>query len=153
MPFRITTKNLLQFTDDGSWSQYIRPGKQIRPNVLRSTSLLYRILPTSLGTCRPTFYTFYRSHLRWNSTMRCCFYQPVLGQNAVFHNFAIQFALIQYWQATYFSTKNPISKVVMNNRRLSFCTFSGKRPWKTSQDDKKTLSASAVKVNKFQDAV
>ena len=32
--------------------------------------------------------------------------------------FAIQFALIQYWQATYFSTKNPINKVAMNNRRL-----------------------------------
>ena len=118
MPFRITTKNVLQFTDNGSWSQYIRPGKQIRPNVLRSTSLLYRILPTSLGTCSSTFYTFYTSHLRWNSTMRRCFYHPVLGQNAVFHNFAIQFALIQYWQATYFSTKNPINKVAMNNRRL-----------------------------------
>ena len=32
--------------------------------------------------------------------------------------FAIQFALIQYWQATYFSTKYPINKVAMNNRRL-----------------------------------
>ena len=26
-------------------------GKQIRPNFLRSISLLYEILPTSLGTC------------------------------------------------------------------------------------------------------
>ena len=34
-------------------------GKQIRPNFLRSISLLYKILPTSLGTCKPTFYTFY----------------------------------------------------------------------------------------------
>ena len=49
-------------------------GKQMRPNFLRSISLLYKILPTSLGTCKPTFYTFYKSHLRWNSTMRRCFF-------------------------------------------------------------------------------
>ena len=40
--------------------------------------------------------SFYRSHLRWNSTMRRCFYHTDLGTNAVFHNFAIQIALIQY---------------------------------------------------------
>ena len=28
--------------------------------------------------------------------MRHCFYHTVLGQNAVFHNFALQIALIQY---------------------------------------------------------
>ena len=28
--------------------------------------------------------------------MRGCFYHTDLGQNAVFHNFAIQIALIQY---------------------------------------------------------
>ena len=56
-------------------------------------NLLYKILPTSLGTCKPTFYTFYTSHLRWNSTMRCCFNRTDLGQNAVFHNFSIQIAL------------------------------------------------------------
>ena len=27
----------------------IRPGKKIRPNILRSTSLLYKILPTNLA--------------------------------------------------------------------------------------------------------
>ena len=63
---------------------------------LRSTSLLYKILPTNLVACKPTFYTIYTSHLRWNSTMRHCFYHTDLGQNAVFHNFAIQIALIQY---------------------------------------------------------
>ena len=47
-------------------------------------------LPTNLGACKPTFYTFYTSHLRWNSTLRCCFYHTDLGQNAVFHNFAKQ---------------------------------------------------------------
>ena len=36
-------------------------------------NLLYKILPTSLGTCKPTFYTYYTSHLRWSSTMRRCF--------------------------------------------------------------------------------
>ena len=55
-----------------------------------------KIFPTSLGTCKPTFYTFYTSHLRWNGTIRRCFYHSDLGQNAVFHNFAIQIALTQY---------------------------------------------------------
>ena len=41
---------------------------------LRSTSLLYKILPTNLGACKLTFYTIQTSHLRWNSTMRHCFY-------------------------------------------------------------------------------
>ena len=65
----------------------IRPGKKIRPNFLRSTSLLNKILPSNLGACKPTFYTIYKtSHLRWNSTMRHCFHHTDLGQNAVFHN-------------------------------------------------------------------
>ena len=35
---------------------------------LRSTGLLYKILPTNSGacTCKPTFYTICTSHLRWN---------------------------------------------------------------------------------------
>ena len=75
----------------------IRPGKKFRPNFLRSTSLLYKILPTNLGTCKPTFYIIYTSHLRWNSTMRHCFYHTDLGQqSAVFHNIAIQIAISQY---------------------------------------------------------
>ena len=32
----------------------LRPGKQSRPNFLLSTSLLYKILPTNLGVCKPT---------------------------------------------------------------------------------------------------
>ena len=50
---------------------------------MRSTGLPYKFLPTNLGVCKPTFYTVYTSHLRWNSTI----YHTDLGQNAVFHNF------------------------------------------------------------------
>ena len=60
---------------DSRW--LIRPRKKIRPNFLRSTSLLYKIVPTNLGACKPIFYTIYALHLRWNSTMRSmrhCFY-------------------------------------------------------------------------------
>ena len=45
-----------------------------------------QILPTNLGAYKPTFYTIYTSHLRWNSSMRHCFYHADLGQKAVFHN-------------------------------------------------------------------
>ena len=71
----------------------IRPEKKIRTIVLRSTSLLCVILPTNLGTCKPTLYTIYTSHLRWNSTMRHCFYHTDLGQNAVFHNLTLEYKL------------------------------------------------------------
>ena len=52
---------------------------------LLSTSLLYKISPTNPGVCKPTCYTYYTSHLRWNSTSTI--YHTDLGQNAVFHNF------------------------------------------------------------------
>ena len=74
----------------------IRSGKKIRPNFLYSTGLLYKILLTNLGACKPTLYTIYTSHLRWISTTRHCFYHTDLGKNELFHNFAIQIALIQY---------------------------------------------------------
>ena len=75
----------------------IKPGKKWSRIFLRLASLLYKILPTNLGACKPTSYTIYTSHVRWNSTMRHCFYHTDLGQNAVFHNFAKQIALIQYF--------------------------------------------------------
>ena len=50
------------------------------------TGLLYKILPTNLGLCKSTFYTFYTAHLRWSSTI----YHTDLTQNTVFHNFSRQ---------------------------------------------------------------
>ena len=42
------------------------------------------------GGCKPTLYTFYTLHLRWNSTMKRAFlvffFHTELGKNAVFHN-------------------------------------------------------------------
>ena len=43
------------------------------------------------GACKPTLYTYYTLHLRWNSTMKRAFlvfffFHTELGKNAVFHN-------------------------------------------------------------------
>ena len=95
-PKKEQTSSITFKSHNGSWSQYIRPrkqifGKQIRPNFFSSTDLLYKFLPTNLRVCKPTFYTFYTSHLRWNSTI----YHTDLGQNTVFHNFSRRIALSQ----------------------------------------------------------
>ena len=73
---------------------------------LRSTGLLYKFLPTNLGVCKPTFYTFYTSHLRWNST----FYHTDLGQNTAFHNFSMSRTINRGLLAKPFKTfpKSPI---------------------------------------------
>ena len=53
---------LLHFLDK---NQYLNERKKLlQHEFLRSTSLLYKILPTNLGACKPTFYTLYTSHLR-----------------------------------------------------------------------------------------
>ena len=87
---------------NGSWSQLIRPrkqilGKQIRPNFFAFGKLLYKMLLTNLVACKPAFYTFYTHHI-WgeNSAMRRCFHHTDLGLNVVFLNFEIRIALIQY---------------------------------------------------------
>ena len=49
-------------------------------------------LANKSGGGKPTFYTFYTSHLRSNSTI----YHTDLGQNAVFHNFLRQIVISQY---------------------------------------------------------
>ena len=66
----------------------------------------------SLGACKPTFIPFIHHILRWNSTMRHCFYYTDLGQNAVFHNFAMQIALIQYSGRSKWSTRWPLAKLL-----------------------------------------
>ena len=55
--------------------------------------------------------------------MRRCFYHTDLGQNAVFHNFEIQIALIQYsgrskhaW--AFSETAKKISKITCTDSRL-----------------------------------
>ena len=47
-------------------------------------------------SCQQIFYTFYTSHLRWNSTMRRCVYHTNLEKNAKSDNYSRQIALIQY---------------------------------------------------------
>ena len=78
---------------------------------LRSTGLLYKFLPTNLGVCKPTFYNFYTSHLRWNSTI----YHTDLGQNAVFHKFSRQIALSQYFGRSIVGLKRNRSKQFQNH--------------------------------------
>ena len=84
-------------------------------------------LPTNLGACKPTFYAFYTSHLRWNSTLRRCFYHTDLEQNAVFHNFAKQILLIKYsgrWKHTWAFSEivKKIFKITYTASRLSLLT-------------------------------
>ena len=63
-------------------------------------------------------------------------------------------------KATHFSTKNPIKKPAMNNKRLQRLFIAAvshfihpvEKTFKNITSSHKTLSASAVKVNKFQDA-
>ena len=100
---------------------------QIRPNFLLSTSLLNKILPTTLGACKPTFHTFYTSHLRWNSNMRRCFYHTDLRQNAIFHNFQdklhsfnIQNRTTNAW--AFSKTVQKISKITYTASRFSLLT-------------------------------
>ena len=70
---------------------------------------------------------------------------------------AIPKSNFQLWQVTYLPTKNPINKLAMNNRRLLIAAefhvvHSVKKTVKNTSSWHKTLSASAVKINKFQDA-
>ena len=94
---------------------------------VRQWSLLNKILPTNLGACKPTFHTFYTSHLRWNSNMRRCFYFTDLRKNAVFHNFSRKIALIHYSEPSkhawaFSKTVQKISKITYTASRFSLLT-------------------------------
>ena len=78
---------------NGSWSQQIKPGKQIlekqiRPNFSHSKSLLYKILPPNVECVNQPFILVI--HHIWGETglWGAVFIIPDLWQNAVFHNFA-----------------------------------------------------------------
>ena len=76
---------------------------------------------------KPTFHTFYTSHLRWNSNMRRCFYHTDLRQNAVFHNFSRKIPLIQYSEPSkhawaFSKTVQKISKITYTASRFSLLT-------------------------------
>ena len=78
---------------------------------LRSTGFTLQILANKSGVCKPTFYNFYTLHLRWNSTI----YHTDLGQNAVFHKFSRQIALIQYSGRSIVGCKRNRSKHFQNH--------------------------------------
>ena len=61
---------------------------------MRSTSLLYKILPTNLGVCKTNllYFLYITSEVKQYYSI----YHTDLGQNAVFHNFSRQIALSQY---------------------------------------------------------
>ena len=73
--------------------------KQIRSNFLRSTSLLYKIIPANKSGCVQTnLLYFFIHHVRGKRVLwGAVFYHTDLVQNAVFHNFSRQIALIQYF--------------------------------------------------------
>ena len=69
-----------------------------------------------------SFYTFYTSHLRWNSTV----YHTDLGQNAVFHNISRQILHSvniqddQFW--AFSETVQKISKITYTASQFSLLT-------------------------------
>ena len=61
--------------------------------------------------------------------MRRCFYHTDLGQNAVFHNFAIQIALIQYSERSKHAwaiLARPLKKIPKSPMRLAGSRTSAK---------------------------
>ena len=86
-------------------------------------NLFYKILLTSLGTCKPTFYTFYTSsEVKQYHEALFLSYRPRTD-----HNFAIQIVLIQHsgrskhaWAFT--ETVKKISKITYTACRFSLLT-------------------------------
>ena len=72
-----------------------------------------KLLPTNLRVCKPTFYTFYTSHLRWNSNFLS--YRPRTEYGIS------QFFNVQDDQSWAFSeTVQKISKITHTASRFSF---------------------------------
>ena len=78
---------------------------------LRLIGLLYKFLPTNLGVCKPTFYTLYTSHLRWNNTI----YHTDLRQNAAFHNFQDKLHLVNIQDDQSWAFSKTVQKKFQNH--------------------------------------
>ena len=106
----------------------IRPGKKIRPNFLRSTSLLYKILPTSLGRVNHPFILFI--HHIWGETVLsgAVFIIQTSDRLQYFTIFAIQISLIKYsgrWKHAWAFSEivKKIFKITYTASRLSLLTI------------------------------
>ena len=84
-------------------------------------NLFYKILLTSLGTCKPTFYTFLH-HLRWNSTMRHCFYHTDLGKITILQYKLYSFKIQVDWRTRGLLPK-PLKKFLKSPIRLAGSHF------------------------------
>ena len=80
--------------------------------------------------------------------MRYCFYHTDLGHNAVFHNFAIQIALIQYsgrskhaWAFSYKTGKKKFQNHIYGHPVLTFacyfCSLQTFQPLRIKQGEKR----------------
>ena len=102
----------------------IRPGTRFRPNFLRSTSLLYKILLTNLGACKPTLYIIYTSHLRWNSTMRhiiktlLCLFSILKWFNARHFEYSCKRCSLNDWKQTAQRLKLQERLLTINKRNI-----------------------------------
>ena len=104
------------------------PGKQIRPSFLRSTSLLYKILPTSLGRVNHPFILFI--HHIWGETVLsgAVFIIQTSDRLQYFTIFAIQISLIKYsgrWKHAWAFSEivKKIFKITYTASRLSLLTI------------------------------
>ena len=66
----------------------------IRANILHPISLLYKILPTNLGVCKPTFLPFV--HHIWGKT-GTVFIIQTLDRMQYFTILSYKITLVQYW--------------------------------------------------------
>ena len=119
---RVTLKNKMALDHSTLGLEKIQiRGKQIRTNFLRSTSLLYKILPTNLGVCKTNllYFLYITSEVKQYYSI----YHTDLGQNAVFHNFSRQIALSQYSGRSIVGFKRNRSKISKITHTASWFSF------------------------------